>query len=390
MITSHIENLIHKYVTRSSDTNDIDELAQWVNESNNENIFKSYVRTHYIITKSMNNPSSDKITKELIKKIRKDKSILNRFNFKSVLKYAAVILLTLFLGYFFKDDFEGRFNDERGKIVVDHESITLKLGDGSVKIINESSIIEIVDKKGNVIGSQKGKRLVYNGTNESNKLVYNELKVPYGKRFDITLSDGTNVFLNAGTSIKYPIKFLPGKTRQVYLNGGEAFFDVTKDTNRPFKINAQELNVEVLGTKFNMTVYPEDVNYEVVLVEGSVKMNLEDVLNNEQEGLVLRPSFKGSFNKDSKSISSKRVNTSIYTSWMDGNIVFRNATFNNIIRKLERHYNVTIINNNMQLSQEFFNATIEVDKETIEEVLNYFNKVYQIEYSIVNNKIIIN
>ena len=119
-------------------------------------------------------------------------------------------------------------------------------------------------------------------------------------------------------------------------------------------------------------------------------MNLEDKSNHKGESIVLKPGFKGAFDREMKTISTKKVNTSIYTSWIDGNIVFRKSSFNNIIRKLERHYNVTIINNNEELSKKTFNATVELDRETIEDVLNYFNKVYSIKYTIVNNKIVIN
>lgn len=143
------------------------------------------------------------------------------------------------------------------------------MDDGSVKIINDANEAQIVNSNGSVIGIQKGNKMVYDGISASNELVYNELKVPYGKRFDIVLSDGTNVSLNAGTTIKYPVKFLPGKEREVYLMGGEAFFNVVKDTKHPFRVNAQELNVEVLGTKFNMAVYSEDESSDIVLVEGS-------------------------------------------------------------------------------------------------------------------------
>lgn len=261
MISSRIENLIHKFLNRSSENNDMDELSQWITKSTNAKIFKNYVKTHYIITGSMNNLDSDKIAKELLTKIRKDKSILNRFKAKSVLKYASVIALTLFIGHL--------FTDEPDAITADDKSITLKLDDGSVKIINDANEAQIVNSNGSVIGIQKGNKMVYDGISASNELVYNELKVPYGKRFDIVLSDGTNVSLNAGTTIKYPVKFLPGKEREVYLMGGEAFFNVVKDTKHPFRVNAQELNVEVLGTKFNMAVYSEDESSDIVLVEGS-------------------------------------------------------------------------------------------------------------------------
>lgn len=108
------------------------------------------------------------------------------------------------------------------------------------------------------------------------------------------------------------------------------------------------------------------------------------------ENVILKPGAKGSFNKVEKTISTKKVNTSIYTAWVKGDVVFRNARFQNIAKRLERLYNVRIINNNKQLDTEVFNASFEVENENINDILRYFNKVYQIEYKIANDTIIIN
>src|SRR5690606_36367432 len=105
----------------------------------------------------------------------------------------------------------------------------------------------------------------------SDKLAYNTLKIPFGKKFRLQLSDGTMVHINSGSTLKYPIKFIAGENRQVYLDG-EAFFDVAKDKKHPFIVNADNLNVRVLGTHFNVSNYPEDAVTDVVLVEGSVGM----------------------------------------------------------------------------------------------------------------------
>lgn len=155
-------------------------------------------------------------------------------------------------------------------------------------------------------------------------------------------------------------------------------------------VNTQEVDVRVYGTQFNISNYPEDENAEVALLQGSLSMAKSAASKEIQNELFLEPGYKGSFNKTEKDITREKVNTALYTSWMTGNLVLRNETFENIIRKLERHYNVTIINNNTKLSSERFNATIETNQESIEQVFSYFKKVYNIEYRIVENKIVIN
>ena len=307
------------------------------------------------------------------------------YPFLTYIKYAAVAIIFLGIGYFYQ---QGYFSNKQ-ELIIPSESITLELENGNIQIINEDGSTKVVDVQGKVVGTQSGNELVYSNNLAKEKLVYNTLTIPYAKRFKIQLSDGTNVHLNAGSSLKYPINFIEGEKRRVFLTG-EAFFDVTSDVNHPFIVNAETLNVKVLGTEFNVSAYPEANEMDVVLVEGSVIMGLQENHDDSKPQIILKPGFKGSFDRESKTISTEKVNTSIYTSWLEGAIVFRKESFANIIQRLERHYNVTIMNSNKELSNETFNATFEADNETIEDVLNYFNKVYQIEYSIEDNKIIIN
>ncbi len=386
MISPEIENRIVKFVNKSANAGDLKALEEWIQEPQTHSIFREFVKTHFAITIGMSNPDPNAIRERLLKEIRKEKRLHFVHTMRSVLKYSAVIIFILGLGYFFRNEISNL--DTEVIVVPKDEAITLQLENGDIKVIKEDGTSEVLDANGNIVGNQQGTKLVYDKEIIIEKLVYNTLKVPNGKRFDVVLSDGTHVFLNAGTSLKYPIKFIQGKNRKVFLNG-EAFFDVTKDEEHPFVVNAQALDVQVLGTKFNMTTYDEDAKSEVVLVEGSIAMNSENAVS-ESEGTILEPGFKGSYDKSEGVITTQKVNTSIYTSWISGNVIFRNAAFDSIVKKLERLYNVTIINNNEQLANERFNANIEVDNETIEQVLNYFNKVYQIEYTIVNNKIVIN
>jgi len=383
MLTPEIENLIIKYITKSANTEEIDVLVEWIKDSSNVQEFKSYVKTHYTIIFSMNELDSNKIKEELLQRIRKDKSIYSKLKVRSILKYAAIAIIFISAGYFYND-----FNNVQSvdDIVLHEEFITLQMDNGNIKIISEDGTSKVKDEKGNVIGEQNGSKLVYEKKAEVQKLEYNTLNVPYGKRFEILLSDGTKVNLNAGTSLRYPVKFLKGKKRQVFLSG-EAYFDVAENKENPFIVNAEDLNIEVLGTEFNVSTYPEDLSTDVVLVEGSVSLYTGPE-NDFRSNTLLEPGFSGSFNKKEGSVSTKPVVTSIYTSWIYGELVFRNITFSRILKKLERHYNVKITNTNLRLTDEEFNASF--GDEPLEKILNYFESTYGVEFSIEENEILIN
>jgi len=217
------------------------------------------------------------------------------------------------------------------------------------------------------------------------KLVYNELKVPYGKKFELLLSDGTQVNLNSGSSLRYPVKFIKGQERKVFLYG-EAFFDVTKNTKNSFVVNVDDLNVMVYGTKFNVSSFEEDKDINTVLIEGSIGLYNSD--SNKENISILEPGDLGAWDKNKKEISINKVDTRIYTSWIEGKLIFRKTPFKVICKKLERKYNVTIESNNNDLNNKLYNAVFEM--ETIEEVLTSFQKNYKLDYSIIENKIIIN
>lgn len=267
--------------------------------------------------------------------------------------------------------------------VIPENTITLELENGDIKIINEDGKVEVLDTEGKVVGKQDGGSLKYVDSNSKKELAYNTLAVPYGKTFELQLSDGTTVHLNAGSSIKYPVQFIEGLERQVFITG-EAYLDVAKDPEHPFIVNANKLNVRVLGTQFNISAYPEDETTEVVLVEGSVSLYTETDRYDTEKNTLLEPGFKGSFNREKNNIITGKVITSIYTSWINGELVFRNMTFENILKKLERHYNVTIVNNNEVLSQKEFNANF--GNEPIENILEELKINYAIDYEIIGNE----
>ncbi|WP_343328419.1 FecR family protein [Polaribacter staleyi] len=329
----------------------------------------------------------DKEKKETWRKIKEAIASKPKFNyFKIFSRVAAVFIGLIGFAYFL-------FHNKPAITIEDNliaeEEIVLKLSNGNTQIITKNGESKIIDDKGKVVGAQKGNKLNYknSSTTISKKLIFNELKVPYGKTFSLVLSDGTEVHLNAGTVLKYPVQFLKEQNRQVYLTG-EAFFKVTKDKEHPFVVESNDLNIRVLGTSFNVSSYAENKDIFTVLVEGAVRLYGKDELYTEEKSKLLMPGRKARWNKKDQKITIKKVNTSIYTSWIDGTLVIENLKFKQIIKRLERHYNIKIINNNKELSNQAFTATFRV--ENIQEVLESFKTNFSFKYKIEGDTITIN
>jgi transmembrane sensor len=383
-INKEFEDLIIGYINQTSTIEDLKTIIEKLKQPKNVSLFKAYIKINYYSIYIMNQSDTESIIKELKSRISKEESKSKRpYILLNTLKYAAVFCLIFGLGYYSSINSESL--DEPQKIIPKSNDIVLTSDDSKVvleKDDNKTDDKKIISKI-NLI--QKSDQLIYDNNIDIKELVYHSLKVPYGKRFNIVFSDGSKAYLNSGSIIRYPVKFIEDKKREVFLEG-EAFFDVAENKNELFIVNSNGINVEVYGTKFNVRNYSEDFNSDIVLVEGSVGINNSEV----SELTMLKPGFKGSVDKENFRVETSKVNTKIYTSWIDGEVIFRNETFSQILKKLERLYNVTIINNKNESLDEVFNAAIDVENENIEQVLEYFNKIYNIEYQIFNNKIIIN
>jgi hypothetical protein len=166
----------------------------------------------------MNDPDIKTIRKALLEEIRKEKKKVYTYRLRAVMKYAAIAILFLGIGFMVQKNFINESNDKQ-TIVPKKDEITLKLGNGNIKIIAADGSSKVYDANGKVVGQQNGKDLVYSGNGQSSKLVYNTLSIPNGKRFNITLSDGTLIHLNAGSSITFPVQFLRNRIRKVFLSG---------------------------------------------------------------------------------------------------------------------------------------------------------------------------
>ena len=318
--------------------------------------------------------------KSVLEKYKKENnSPLLGFAILPMLKYAAILVCLLGLGYFFTTNY-------RSEQAIPKDAIVLHLENGDSKIISANGDAKILNSDGVLVGVQKENELVYNNDLKSKRLVYNELYIPFGKTFQLVLSDGTKVYLNSGSSLKFPVKFIKGNKRMVFLSG-EAYFEVSKDKLHPFIVHSNGIDVRVIGTKFNLTSYPEDKVINTVLVEGSVQVYKR---NDPDHKSTISPGEKASCDKVKHNISISKVDVTQYTAWTNGQLVFNGVRFKDMILKLERSYNVSINNNDRDLNEEVFSANFNVHVDNVEDVLYYISKSHPFRFTRTGNKIVIN
>ena len=179
---------------------------------------------------------------------------------------------------------------------------------------------------------------------------YNQLDIPRKGEYRLVLADGTRVWLNSESSLKYPVAF-QGNERKVYLEG-EAYFEVSKDEHKPFTVVTGESSIRVLGTSFNVRAYADEAQLCATLVEGKVR------LSHAQQSLILSPDEQGVVTLASGKLEKRKVDASLYTVWKDGRFVFENQTLEEIMNTLSRWYDVKVFYTNEQVKQAMFNGNL--------------------------------
>ena len=177
---------------------------------------------------------------------------------------------------------------------------------------------------------------------------YQQVSVPSGELKELVLEDGTRLWLNSKSSLKYPLKF-NGREREVYLDG-EAYFEVAHNDKQPFVVHTGELKTRVLGTIFNIVAYQDHAEVKVVLLSGKVEVMKEDDLN-EVNPLILQPKQVAKYQKGDQALSKSDINdTNQYSAWKDGKLIFDETLLNEVLDRLSVSYNVRFVLKNPKLN----------------------------------------
>jgi ferric-dicitrate binding protein FerR (iron transport regulator) len=211
---------------------------------------------------------------------------------------------------------------------------------------------------------------------------YNTLKIPRGGQFVLFLEDSTKVWLNSETSLRFPVSFTD-ETREVELIG-EAYFEVQKDT-RPFRVISGQQVVEVLGTEFNISSYPESPHIVTTLVEGKVDVHLSEHPAIRQ---TLTPNHQSTLVKTESQILRREVDPHAFVAWKEGRFCFKEQSLENIMKTLSRWYNVEIVFETEQAKQIRFTGDIK-RHEDFKNIVELIEKTQEVKFRIEGRSILI-
>lgn len=212
-----------------------------------------------------------------------------------------------------------------------------------------------------------------------NKL--NEVKVSFGKRYIITLSDGSKVYLNSLSKLRFPTQFTK-EERRVYLEG-EGYFEIAEDKNAPFIVHSGGFDVVVTGTQFNISSYHDDLFFHTTLVTGGV--TVRDSLHRE---VTLTPSQQLLFNREENSIHTREVDLSYYTSWREGVLRFREIKLFDLMKIVQREYNVKVVFEEAEIGDLLFGCNIN-KSDSIEPILRVIEANGKLKTEIKNETVFI-
>lgn len=323
----------------------------------------------------------DKYEQQYKNKVRKIKN-------RRRLSWAASVLLIVSLGafgflYLNKKDQGYQFissnapeSSDARMVLSTGEEIALKKDNSTIALNDAASQVTVNDT---IISLLKSAGAV------KQEMRMNEVVIPYGKKTELLLADGTKVWLNAGSRLAFPTRF-NGKIREIYLEG-EACFRVARNENQPFIVKAGNLNVKVLGTHFNISAYPADANIETVLLEGSVAVEKPKAFGLGKSEVVLKPSQKASFAKEQNEFTvTDEPDLDLYVAWTYGWLKYEKESLWSVLRKVERYYNVEI-----QLPANYpgdDEITGKLDlKESLDAVMVVLADASGFEYRINENKV---
>lgn len=334
----NITSLFQKYINRELSEKELEQLQDWLKLSpTNRRLFVSFLSLYkteiqLAAGKQMNVDAAwNRINRQLNKSSRKH-------NFRAWAA-AASILLIIGLSIFiyqqssFKNDMtKGHSLTALYPNMGDQKAI-LTLSDGRTVFLKANDKrMNIREKNGNIVGYNLSNHLIYETLPTTYKVpLYNKITVPVGSEYMVTLSDGTKVWLNSESTLEYPVAF--SSIRNVRLRG-EAYFEVTHDAHAPFVVHTHEVQVRVLGTKFNVSAYHAE-RISVTLVEGKV------AVTSAQGTDILTPGNQAKVFSTGKHVI-EAVNPAIYTSWVTGRFEFNDTPMKDIMTQLSLWYNVKI------------------------------------------------
>ena len=364
----------NRLLARREELND-EEVTAWLKEKDHVELLEEIAAIRQKLSRQSYGESGEEEFLYLEKSIYDRKS--RRMTLRWSIAASIILLVGLFVGRTISGVRDIHEEQELAKSVMqpgtskailmmaDGKEVVLEQGQNLNILLNER--VRVATSSQGIVYEEHGKGMV---TEE-----YNKLTTPVGGEYSLVLSDGTKVFLNADSELKYPVEFSDGK-RIVDLKG-EAYFEVHKDSLRPFIVRMNGAEVTVLGTSFNVNTYGDDGQIYTTLVNGSVRVSS---MKNKQEE-ILKPGMQSVMNVQSGLLTVRKVDVEPYVAWREGRFVFRAMTLDLIMRQLQRWYDFEVFYQNSELKDYEFWGVIKRDMD-LDKVLSVIKATTNVDFEV--------
>ncbi|WP_395049778.1 FecR family protein [Flavobacterium sp.] len=397
---TYILKLISLYTTNEISEAEFNELQQWLNEAPENTVLFTDFLQFYKKSRQIafaDNIDKDKAWNKIVSKLenplvqitqQKKSKVFSMKNRWFRYSAAAIVVGVLTTTFVFRDNLFTTPEKVTPVIVDTNKGIetgtdkaTLTLANGTVVVLKNGNTYHTQNATSN------GKQIVYKTSEQKQtKIAYNYLTIPRGGQFFIKLADGTQVWLNSESQLKFPVAFVDGEIRQVELVYGEAYFDVspsTKHKGSKFKVFNKSQEVEVVGTEFNIKAYKDETNVYTTLVKGKVDVSTA----NTKQRLIPNQQLNLNLKTNTSVINSIDVYDEI--SWKEGVFSFRRKSLEDIMKVLSRWYDLDVKFANPELKKSGFNGTVGKDQK-IEDILETIKSYGVIkDYKIINKTVIL-
>ncbi len=379
---SQFRHFIVNYLNQSASEEELDELSQWLKNPVNAQEFKSFVQIDYVIDHIMEDFNTEQEKRDFLSKIRKmqqQKKVRKLWARISGVA-ASILIIVSFSSLLDKD-----LDHDTVPVVVNNEikpvknNAVLLLETGEEVALQEGSALHTQNAVSNKEGLEYSQGAVADTDTE---IAYNYLTVSRGSQFYVKLADGTKVWLNSESKLKYPVHFPKAQSRVVELLYGEAFFEVSpsvKHQGADFKVIHKEQEIQVLGTKFNVKAYSGETKVFTTLAEGKVQ------INTPREKHTLQPEQQAILNDNTYALSIHKVNLREEIGWVKGEFIIRQKNLKQIMRVLSRWYDMEVIFEDKELEDVKFVGRIQKDQE-ITEILDRIKNFGIIKNYEINEK----
>ena len=364
----------NRLLTRREELND-EEVTAWLKEKDHVELLDEIAAIRQKLSGQSYGENDEEEFLHLEKNIYEQKS--RRMTLRWSIAASIILLVGLFVGRTINGVRDMHEEQELAKNVMQPGTLkaVLMMADGKEVVLEQGQNLNILlNERVRVATSNRG--IVYE---EHGKGVvteeYNKLTTPIGGEYSLVLSDGTKVFLNADSELKYPVEFSDGK-RIVDLKG-EAYFEVHKDSLRPFVVRMNGAEVTVLGTSFNVNTYGDDGQIYTTLVNGAVRVS--SVKNGQAE--VLKPGMQSVMDVQSGQLTVREVDVEPYVAWREGRFVFRAMTLDLIMRQLQRWYDFEVFYQNPELKDYEFRGVIKRDMD-LDKVLSVIKVTTNVDFEV--------